>query len=60
MTQKRAESLSGMTIKEALVEAFRAGEANRLGSHYYFFQTHLPEKEVVAALLNAIKKGESK
>jgi hypothetical protein len=59
MTKKRAESLSGMTIKEALQEAFRAGADCLLGSHCHFTQTHLPEKAVVAALLDAIKKGET-
>lgn len=60
MTQKQADSLPAMTIEDALGMAYRAGCANLAGSHCCFTQTHLNEKDVVVALLNAIKKGDSK
>ncbi len=60
MTQKQADLLPAMTIEGALGMAYRAGAANLAGSHYCFMQTHLDEKDVVVALLNAIKKGDSK
>jgi hypothetical protein len=49
-----------MTIQEALAEAFRAGSANLVGSHHFFKQTHLTEKEVVGALFKAVKEGGGK
>ncbi len=60
MTQKQADSLPAMTIEDALGMAYQAGAANLAGSHYCFAQTHLNEKDVVVALLAAIKKGDSK
>ena len=60
MTQKQADSLPAMTIEDALGMAYRAGAANLAGSHYCFTQTHMSEKDVVVALLNAAKKGDSK
>jgi hypothetical protein len=60
VTQRQADLLPYMTIEDALGMAYRAGAANLAGSHYCFAQTHLNEKDVVVALLAAIKKGEKK
>jgi hypothetical protein len=55
MIPTQANLLPAMTVKEALGMAFRAGEAHLAGSHCSRIQTHLGEKEVVNALLNAIE-----
>jgi hypothetical protein len=58
MTQKQSNSLTVLTLPEALREAFRAGFSYAVGSHESFQQTHLGEFEATEAIIKGMIQGD--